>query len=114
MTYESFVPMSLQNLEINVTDEEMALADKAMAHLIEKDKVGDDLSRDAVLSSVNLAWNMPPRMSTPKDEDTEGRMQTDRDNLLNALLYGLDHLDRLPLSGRILKRHALDSHARAA
>ena len=30
-------------------------------------------------------------------------MQTDRDNLLNALLYGLDHLDRLPLSGRILK-----------
>jgi len=103
MTYESFVPMSLQNLEINVTDEEMALADKAMAHLIEKDKVGDDLSRDAVLSCVNLAWNMPPRMSTPKDEDTEGRMQTDRDNLLNALLYGLDHLDRLPLSGRILK-----------
>ena len=60
MTYESFVPMSLQNLEINVTDEEMALADKAMAHLIEKDKVGDDLSRDAVLSSVNLAWNMQP------------------------------------------------------
>lgn len=101
--YRSFVPMPLQDVEINLTDEIRDLADKAMTHLIEKDRGGEDLSEQAARSSVLLAWNIPPLWLTPVKSGIEDKMLADRDNLLRALRYGISHLDTLPLSGRILK-----------
>lgn len=101
--YESFVPMPLQDVDINIDDETRRLAAGALAHIRQRDKEGIDVSEGAVKSSIKLAWNVPPLFLMTDDKELEEKSLTDRDNLRNALEYGLDHLDALPLSGRIIK-----------
>lgn len=49
--YESFVPMPLQDVVLNIDDETKRLADEALAHVRMKDKEEMDVSEDAIRSS---------------------------------------------------------------
>lgn len=101
--YESFVPTPLQDVKLNIDDEMKRLADEALAHIKQKDKEEIDVSEEAIKSSVRLAWNVPPLFLMTNDKELEEKTLIDRDNLRNALEYGLEHLETLPLSGRIIK-----------
>lgn len=101
--YESFVPMPLQDVVLHVDDATKRLADEALAHIVQSAAAGNDVSEEAIRSSVLLAANVPPLFPATGDREWEEKMQTDRNNLRNALEYGLAHLDALPLSGRIIK-----------
>jgi hypothetical protein len=101
--YKSFVPTPLQDVELNIDDEMKRLADKALAHIKQKDKEEIDVSEEAIKSSVRLAWNVPPLFLMTNDKELEEKSLIDRNNLRNALEYGLEHLETLPLSGRIIK-----------
>lgn len=99
--YPSFVPAPLQQIELNVDDEMRRLADRAMQHLRQRNREGKDRSESAAAASVHLAWNVPPLL--PVDDILRQKIQTDTDNLRRALRHGLDELDRLPLSGRLIR-----------
>lgn len=101
--YESFVPVPLQEVVVNVDSNLQALADEAMTALHKKDEEGNDMSEEAVKSSVRLAWNVPPLLLMTDDQKLSTKVAVDRDNLLHAMDYGISNLDRLPLSGRLLK-----------
>lgn len=101
--YESFVPMPLQDVELRYDDETRRLADVALAHIRQKDTEGKNMAEEAVKSSIRLAWNVPPLFLMTSDKVMEEKSSIDRSNLRNALEYGLEHLDTLPLSGRMLK-----------
>lgn len=103
LAYQAFTPVPLQEVHLQDEDGLNELADKALAHMKERDTEGRDLSAEAAEASVKLAWNVPPLMLLPDDEDLDRKMKADTVNLLSALRYGLDNLDRLPLSGRLLK-----------
>lgn len=100
--YESFVPTPLQKVVVNIDDKMLAAADKALEHLSDKDKEGRDFTAEIALSSVRLAWNIPPLMLETITPDAE-KMELDKSGFTEALAYGIDSLDRMPLSGRLLK-----------
>lgn len=49
--YESFVPVPLQDVDINIDDETKRLADEALAHIKQKDNEGVDVSEETIKSS---------------------------------------------------------------
>lgn len=101
--FQSFVPAPLDSINFIVNDDTESLADEVLEHLRQKDGECKDLSNEAVTSSVRLAWNVPPLFLMINDKELNEKSLTDRGNLLKALDYGLNNLDRLPLSGRLIK-----------
>ena len=110
--YESFVPQPLQHIVINVEDKGhngqepalLALADKALEHLKAKDAEGKEMTEEIAESSVRLEWNVPSMVLLSLGDETEKKKRDiDQQNMVRAIRYGIDCLERLPLSGRLLK-----------
>jgi Fic family protein len=102
--YRSFVPTPLQEIAL-LHDEEMdRLLQQAYTHLHASEQ--KDKAQQEARSSVKLAYDVPELSILSMDDSADKlrkRKEEDCHNLLDAMDYGLERLQVLPLSARLLK-----------
>lgn len=105
--YRSFVPTPLQQIEINVDEEMQTLLHKAHRRIASL-RHNEEAVQQEIEASVRLAWGIqepsPLMFDLPvRDGERDERMVLDEKFLAEATRFGVERLNILPLSGRLLK-----------
>ena len=103
--YRSFVPTPLQDIHLEMDEEMQTLLAQAHERLKNRNLSDiDALQKEEVENSVNLVYGEKNSLALAFFYDKEDKKRKlDEQNLLQATIFAVERMQKLPVSSRLLK-----------